>query len=95
MLGENPIELTRLELGEAHGYIVTSTSYELSIRCNESGRCEVMLRYEDQPAVTCTTRCYEDPASQLDPRLLRQLREKVENLVTLLGLKLLSLDDIQ
>jgi hypothetical protein len=53
-----------------------------------------MLRYMDNPAVTCTTRCYEDPASSLDRVLLGELKARVEALVHSLGIKLLKLEDL-
>jgi len=93
-LGEEPLEVAELEVAGAKGYLVLSNSYELTVRCNEWGRCEVMLRYMDQPAVTCTTRCYRDPTSQLDRELLSILEGRVRKLIEALNIQLLSLDDL-
>jgi len=93
-LGEEPLEVAELEITGTKGYLVLSNSYELTVRCNEWSRCEVMLRYMDQPAVTCTTRCYKDPTSQLDRELLSILEGKVRKLIEALNIQLLSLDDL-
>jgi hypothetical protein len=53
-----------------------------------------MLRYADSPAVTCTTKCYEDPVSSIDKTLLLELKNKVEALVEALGVKLLNIEDL-
>jgi hypothetical protein len=94
VLGEDVIEISELDLGDSRSFIALTKSYELTIRCANSERCEVMLRYMDNPAVTCTTRCYEDPASSLDRVLLGELKARVEALVHSLGIKLLKLEDL-
>ncbi|MFZ8795250.1 MAG: hypothetical protein ACO2O2_15410 [Acidilobaceae archaeon] len=94
ILGESPREVLELEVGGSKSIIISTSSYELTFRCNREGRCEVMLRYADNPAVTCTTRCYEDPTSNLDRGLLEELKARVETLIGSLGVKLLNPEDL-
>jgi hypothetical protein len=94
ILGESPREVLELEVGGSKSIIVSTSSYELTLRCNMEGRCEVMVRYADNPAVTCTTRCHEDPASNLDRELLEELRTRVEALIGSLRVKLLNPEDL-
>ena len=94
ILGESPREVLELEVGGSKSIIISTSSYELTFRCNREGRCEVMLRYADNPAVTCTTRCYEDPASSLDRGLLEELKARVETLIGSLEVKLLNPEDL-
>jgi hypothetical protein len=94
ILGESPREVLELEVGGSKSIIISTSLYELTFRCNSEGRCEVMLRYADNPAVTCTTRCYEDPTSNLDRGLLEELKARVETLIGSLGVKLLNPEDL-
>jgi hypothetical protein len=94
ILGESPGDVLELEVGGSKSIIVSTSSYELTFRCNMEGRCEVMVRYADNPAVTCTTRCYEDPTSNLDRGLLEELRTRVEALIDSLRVKLLNPEDL-
>jgi hypothetical protein len=94
ILGESPGEVLELEVGGSKSIIMSTSSYELTFRCNMEGRCEVMLRYADNPAVTCTTRCYEDPTSNLDRGLLEELKARVETLIGSLRVKLLNPEDL-
>ncbi|MFZ8792917.1 MAG: hypothetical protein ACO2O2_03375 [Acidilobaceae archaeon] len=94
ILEESLREVLELEVGGSKSIIISTGSYELTFRCNREGRCEVMLRYADNPAVTCTTRCYEDPASSLDRGLLEELKARVETLIGSLGVKLLNPEDL-
>ena len=94
ILGESPGEVLELEVEGSKSIIVSTSSYELTFRCNMEGRCEVMVRYADNPAVTCTTRCYEDPTSNLDRGLLEELKARVETLIGSLGVKLLNPEDL-
>ncbi len=94
ILGENPVEILEFEMEGSRSTVILTSSYELTLRCNRWGRCEVMLRYADSPAVFCTTRCYRDPASDLDGRLLEELKAKVEALIGALEVKLLNEGDL-
>jgi hypothetical protein len=94
ILGEDPREVVELEIGDSKSVVILTSLYELTFRCNREGRCEVMLRYADSPAVTCTTKCYEDPVSSIDKTLLLELKNKVEALIEALGVKLLNIEDL-
>lgn len=81
-----------IDLGEFRGYIVYSKLYELTLRCDNELRCEAMLRYNDEPVITCTDRCVKDILSKnISSDLVEELKIKVEEILKEIKAKPLSI----